>query len=202
MEPSGVLFFAYFKYSNIIYARYSDDIIVFNQDQNKLNESIKYIRDYLNKVKLEINPSKEVYTLINEPWEYLGFKVNDKQIDIASVTLSKIKGKMKRKAKALIRWKHQKQTKDEHAMKAFINKWNRKFYESSEHELTWCYYYFPILTTSESLKVIDQYMIKCIRYIACERHNKSNYKIKYDDIKKLGYKSLLNQYYKFKKQDA
>lgn len=192
----------YFALKQIAYARYSDDIIIFNQDQNKLNESIQDIHDYLKQVKLDINPSKEVYTKVGEAWEYLGFKVSNQQIDIASITLSKIKGKMKRKARALIRWKHQKKVRNEHAMKAFINKWNRKFYEASEHELTWSYYYFPILTTSESLKVIDRYMIDCIRYIASERHNKSNYQIKYEDIKKLGYKSLLNQYYKFKKQDA
>ena len=86
-------------------------------------------------------------------------------------------------------------------MKAFIRKWNRKFYKCDDNELNWSYYYFPLITMSDTLKQIDQYMLACIRYIACERHNKSNYKIKYADIKKLGYQSLVYHYYKFKKMN-
>jgi hypothetical protein len=64
-----------------------------------------------------------------------------------------------------------------------------------DHELTWARWYFPMITTAESLKIIDQYSQNCIRYLATGKHTKSAYNFRYEDIKKLGYISLVNAYY-------
>ena len=53
--------------------------------------------------------------------------------------------------------------------------------------------------TTKRLKEIDEYMISSIRYIATGKHTKSNYNLRYDKIKALGYVSLVNAYYRFKK---
>ena len=40
-------------------------------------------------------------------------------------------------------------------------------------------------------------MQECLRYIKTGRHNKKNYNLKYEELKKLGYKPLVSEYYKF-----
>ena len=41
-------------------------------------------------------------------------------------------------------------------------------------------------------------MQQSLRYIATGRYNKKNYNIRYEDLKKLGYKPLVAEYYNFK----
>ena len=103
---------------------------------------------------------------------------------------------MKRKADALVRWKKRKGASDERAVRAFIRCFNRKFFENPVHsELTWCRWFFPLITTDESLKAIDHYMQECIRYVALGRHSKAGYNLRYETMKEYGYRPLVSAYY-------
>ena len=42
-------------------------------------------------------------------------------------------------------------------------------------------------------------MQNSLRYIATGRYTKKNYNLRYENLKKLGYRSLVNEYYNFKK---
>jgi len=82
------------------------------------------------------------------------------------------------------------------AQRAFIRSFNKKFYESNEaNDLTWARWFFPLLTTSTSIREIDHYLQQYVRYIATGRFNAANYRIRYRDIKELGYRSLVHEYY-------
>ena len=60
---------------------------------------------------------------------------------------------------------------------------------------------FPLINTSNSLKKIDKYMQDWQRYIITGKHNKKNYeKVPYSFLKKCNYKSLVNEYYKYKEK--
>jgi hypothetical protein len=149
---------------------------------------------------LEINHRKEYRTIIGEPWEFLGFCVDENGIDLADISLQKMKDKMRRKARALVRWKNRTGACNERAILAFIRHFNRKFYDNpKQHEVTWCRWYFPTITTSKSLHILDEYMVSCIRYIATGKHTKANYNLRYEEIKEFGYRSLVNAYYYYKK---
>lgn len=190
----------WFAKKNIIYARYSDDIIVFAETSELIAEYEQQIKSFLFDRNLEINSKKEFHTLPGEVWEFLGFCVDEKGIDLSVISLEKMKDKMRRKAKALVRWKKRTGACDERAIRAFIRHFNRKFYDNpKQHEVTWCRWYFPTITTSKSLHVLDEYMISCIRYIATGKHTKANYNLRYEEIKELGYRSLVNAYYYYKK---
>ena len=179
-----------------LYARYSDDIITFASSSAELEENICWIKDALALGGLTVNPKKESRTAPGEPWIFLGFLFKEGNIDIAPVSLEKLKGKMRRKARALARWKDRKAATGENAAKAFIRAFNRKLFENPmDHELTWARWYFPMITTAESLKIIDQYSQNCIRYLATGKHTKSAYNFRYEDMKELGYISLVNAYY-------
>lgn len=190
-------------FKNEIYARYADDIIVFAPTYNQLIIYKKTILDYLKKYHLTINPSKEKIYLPLEPWEFLGFSYSNHIIDLSDNTKRKIKHKIHRKARALYRWKIRKNVSDSSTMKAMNKIFNYKFfYGKKGNELNWSLWYFPVITTSKSLKEIDQYYQAQLRYLVTGKHNKANYrKVSYQTLKDNGYNSLVHEYYMYKKID-
>ena len=82
-------------------------------------------------------------------------------------------------------------------LKAMNRKFNKKFFGKNENDLTWKYWFFPVINTDVTLKAIDNYMQEAQRYIVTGKHNKRNFeKVPYEFLKKCNYKSLVNEYYK------
>ena len=107
---------------------------------------------------------------------------------------------MKRKADALRRWQRKKGLDGEKAAIGFVRAMNRKFYGKEEDDkFNWKRWFFPNLTVDTGLQVVDAYMQQCIRYAVTGRHYKGNYRIRYETLKKWGYKSLVHEYYAFRK---
>jgi len=188
----------YFEEEGITYARYSDDIIVFAKTEEQLQEYINYIKAELQAKGLTINNDKEEYTKPYEKWIFLGISYENGTVDIAPASVKKIKGKMRRKARSLTRWAARNDVDTKKAAKAFIRIFNRKLLETSEdRDLTWSYWYFPVINTDESLREIDHYAQECIRFIVSGKHTKSRFNVRYEELKEMGYRSLVNEYHKF-----
>ena len=181
----------------ITYIRYSDDIIIFGRSEEEVTSYSERIKQLLSQYRLTVNPSKELYVKAGDRWEFLGFSYHKGVVDISEIALSKLKSKMKRKARALVRWREKKNLEPYKAVKAFIKKFNMKLYSNADDNgITWSRWYFPVINTDKSLKILDSYMQDCIRYIAKGNYSKSRYNFRYEDMKKLGYKSLVNSFYK------
>ena len=186
----------WFYEKDILYARYSDDIIVFGETKEDINKYKEKIKQFLKERKLTVNESKEFEIKPNEKLDFLGFSFIDDKIDLSDVALQKMKDKMKRKARAILRWKTINKASNERAIRAYIRHFNKKFFDNpKDNEITWCRWYFPIITTDNSLHILDNYMVENIRYIATGKHTKSNYNLKYETIKEYGFKSLVHAYY-------
>lgn len=188
----------YFESENILYLRYSDDIILFAE-----KESIKYyiekLDNFISINKLTINDDKRKYIFPNDKWDYLGFSIKNGEIDISNVSKQKIKGKIKRLSRKLRRWMLKKDANPERAILAMNRKINKKFYGiNNNNELTWELWYFPIINTTKGIHEIDLYIQQTLRYIATGKYNKKNYNITYTKLRELGYKPLVSEYYKFK----
>ena len=189
----------YFHNIDVTYARYSDDIILFASDFETLEKYKKTLFQFLEKYHLSVNPDKERVYSPDEAYEFLGFKCHSQNIDISEATKRKMKGKIKRQANAILRWKNKNSIDADKAMKALINYFNHKFFEIDDPEmLTWSRWFFPVINQTDGLKEIDHYLQQNIRFLKTGKHNKSNYKVDYEKLKELGYKSLVNEYYKFK----
>ena len=188
----------YFANANIPYARYSDDIILFADTQYELMERRQTLLNFLEKYQLEVNREKERVNSPDQAWEFLGVQCLNGSIDLSEITKKKLKGKIRRKARSLRRWMLNKNVEEFRTIKTMIKIFNRKFFESQNpNELTWSRWFFPIVNRSDGFKEIDNYLQQNLRYIATGHYSTNNYKIKYQDLKKLGYKSLVNEYYKF-----
>ncbi len=183
----------------IEYLRYSDDIIVFAHTPEEREFCAKRIRTILAEKDLGINGDKEVYADPGEAWEFLGFAYADGEVDVSEVALKKLFGKMRRKTRALKRWADRKRLDGVCGAKAFVKRLNAKLYENPiAGDLTWARWYFPVITTDRSLKRIDAYAQDCIRYLATGKRTKKRFDFRYDAIKDLGYKSLVNSYYRYR----
>ena len=190
------------KRDDIIYCRYSDDIIIFAKNRDTLEETKATILSHINTKGLSVNREKEVATLPGEEWSFLGFSYHKGIIDISRISKEKLKGKMRRKARALIRWKNRKNKEDNMAVRAFIKRFNKKLYDSDDpNETNWSRWYFPLINTDKSLKEIDAYMQECLRYTAVETHTKARFNFRYAQMKALGYRSLVNEWYKWKSRE-
>lgn len=189
----------YFEKEGIIYFRYADDILISAKSKKDLDKYIEIIKKELKKKDLEINKEKEYFYSPNTPIEFLGFSISNQEIDISSNSIRKIKGKIKRSSRSIRRWMLKKNIKVEPTIKTMTKKFNKKLLGKEENELSWKYWYFNVITTTKSLKIIDDYMQQELRYLITGKHNKKNYeKVPYELLKKCGYKSLINEYYNFK----
>lgn len=188
----------FFDKENILYLRYSDDIIIFAKN-DEINFYIEKLNELIELNKLRINEEKKLYINPKDKWDFLGFSFENGEIDISNVAKQKIKGKIKRASRKLRRWMLKKDATADRAIMAMNRKFNKKFYMiENTNELTWNLWYFPVINTTKGLHEIDLYMQQSLRYIATGRYNKKNYNIRYEDLKKLGYKPLVAEYYNFK----
>ncbi|MBR6623796.1 MAG: hypothetical protein IKK91_07910 [Ruminococcus sp.] len=187
---------SYFAEKEILYERYSDDIILFADSMQKCEKYAEFLKSFIADNGLKINNAKESFSTPENGWTFLGFSYKDGIIDIAPVSVIKMKHKMRRKTRALQRWKKRNGLDGEKAALAFIRIFNKKLFEGSENnDLTWNKWFFSVINTDKSLRIIDNYAQDCIRFLITGKHTKSRFNVKYDDIKKLGLKSLVHEYY-------
>ncbi len=187
----------YFQDRQVLYVRYSDDIILFAQSHQELMEYKEKLEGFLKKYKLQINEKKVSWTLPGEAWQFLGISYCRKHVDLADVTVAKMKSKMRRKARALLRWRKRRDVPAEPVVRKYIQYFNRKFYDNpANHELTWCRWFFPLINTDQGLHILDRYMQACIRYLASGKHTKASYNLRYETLRKWGYRPLVSAYYR------
>ena len=180
------------------YIRYSDDILLFAPDKRAAEDYASRIRRWLTDRGLSLNPEKEALTPPGEGWTCLGFYCRGDVVDIAPATVEKLKGKMRRKTRALRRWADRTGAEGERAAAAFVRVFNRKLLESAgDNELTWARWFFPVINTDASLREIDRYAQDCLRRLISGKNTKARYQVRYADLKALGYRSLVNAYYSF-----
>ena len=183
------------------YARYSDDIITFAPTREAALARAAEIRAFLAENGLSMNPEKEEFFSPDEGWIFLGFRFSGGRVDLAPASLKKIKAKMRRKTRALQRWAKRGAHGGEKAARAFIRVFNAKLFDNpSDHELTWALWYFPVLTTDESLHEIDLYAQYCIRVLAAGCRTKARFNVRYEDLRAMGYRSLVHEYHAFRAQ--
>ena len=56
-----------------------------------------------------------------------------------------------------------------------------------------------MINTDKSLKELDTYMQECLRDTASETHTNARFNCRYEQMKALGYHSLVSEWYKWKK---
>lgn len=187
------------KMQGLIYCRYSDDIIIFSKSKDILDYAKVRVLQRLDDFHLQLNPKKVCQTSPRQPWTFLGFECDGRDIDVCEVSVRKLKAKMRRKARALRRWGENNGKEGWMAARAFIKHFNKKLFTSeNKSEVKWSWWYFPLITTDKSLRELDSYMQDCVRYVATGTRTKSRFDFRYKQLKDLGYVTLVNEWYRYK----
>ena len=182
--------------AGVPYQHYSDYILLFASTKEEIEAKAAELRAFLAERGLEINKKKEGFGAPGEGWTFLGFRCEGETVDIAPATVTKLKQKMRRKTRALVRWAARNGVEGERAAKAFIRVFNRKLLETPENsELSWSYWFFSVINTDRSLREIDRYAQDCIRYLISGKRTKARFDVRYEELKDLGYQSLVHAFY-------
>jgi hypothetical protein len=179
------------------YIRYADDTLIVGK------EALNFFVSEIEKLNIIFNPKKTEVFNINEGLTFLGFKHTNKIVDISEEALEKMKSRFKRRAKWYRLWSKKRHVNIDIAVRDYIKKINYKLFSDQEDSVNWSRWYLPNINTTKSIKYLDDYFITCIRYLYTGEWNKTekHYGLSYEKIKALGYKSLVNAYYKIKKQN-
>lgn len=192
----------FFTSRGVAYFRYSDDILLFVDSEEEQQRYLKQLSDMIRGKGLSLNLKKCVLTAPGQRWEYLGFSYADGECDLAAITVTKAKQRIRRHARELYREKRGREGMGyEETVKLLLKYFNTRFFHDEVTGFSWCRWYFSVITTSKSLEQIDVCMQQYIRYLYSGRHYKGNYRITYEKIKEMGYRSLVHEYYRYLKNE-
>lgn len=194
----------YFDDNNILYARYSDDIIIMGDSNEELQTHIEVVKKYLAEYGLIINESKYKWFAPSDEVEFLGLKITQTgDIDISDKGKQKIKRQIHRWCrKGRIEIEKGQTTFEKAAGKILYRLNHKNFICYIDHDNTfgWCHYAFRYITTIDTLKELDFYTKDTLRAMKTGKHNKANARVLNDEeLKELGWVSLVELYnlYKF-----
>lgn len=187
---------SYFQKKGIQYARYADDILIYAKTKEEAEQDYADLRKLVEGLKLHFNEKKTGILDAGEPVEFLGVLYGDGWIDISHHTLEKIKRKMRGRAKRIEQEKRMKGLSSDETGKLMIWLGQNVFTGKEENNrINWIRWFFPVITRADGLMELDRYNQYCIRYAMTGKWNKAQYKVSYEKLKELGYKSLVRMYY-------
>lgn len=180
-----------------LYSRYADDIAIFVETREEAEAVLAETRRIISSLGLMLNEEK---TKIIEPGgsiELLGIQIQDYHFDVADNTKAKAKTKLTHFANKLIRQEQRDKISKSDAAQRMANRIDRYFYgnEASEHELSWQKFFFGVLTRPDSLHELDLVCQDLLRRVATGKRGGSRYRFRYEDMKALGYRPLVHEYY-------
>lgn len=147
---------------DLLYVRYSDDILFVGKDSEK---AMKILKKELKKLGLKLNP-KKTEKITNDKWfDFLGFKIKGKQITFSTKSISNIKKEIEK-----ITIKHNGKISQD----KIINKINAHLYKNftvnNKRAFGWGEYFLTTVNVEKDIKIIDEWIKDCIR--ACKTGKK------------------------------
>ena len=193
----------YFEPRSPLYCRYSDDLIIFASSREEAEEYIAFFHKVLREKNLGANPDK---TCLIEPGgdvEILGFTLSNGRMGISDHAKRKIMRKIRICARKLIRMKRYEGISDKEAARKMVYCCNLMFFGGDGgNEMTWSRWLFPVINDASSLVELDRYTQDAIRYVITGTMADKRYRIGYQQLKDLGYRSLVHAYYHFEHDKA
>lgn len=187
-------------YNHIYYIRYADDVFILT---NNIERDLDFFKQQIEPLHVRMNPTKTDTGEVKDGFTVLGFCFKDGEIDVDEAKVQKMFSRIRRRSKWFKTWEKQKKVKNEVMVRTFIKGMNAKLYAGDDEDrLNWSRWYFANITTTKSLERIDAYLVQYIRYLISGKQlgYKKHSEVTYEYVKKLGYQSLVNNYWKYKKK--
>ena len=200
----------YFEKQNVAYLRYCDDILIIGESHETIVKSRLILNQLLHNKGLSVNYDKEKTYTPGERFDYLGLSINGNEIDLSSKALKRTFKKIHELSHELRNDVDRGNISSSEALNKMILKINQQFFGQFLYKMydelivlhaKRCFsdWYFPLITTAESLHKIDLYIQEQLRFVYTGKFNKANYrKLPYNQLKQMGYKPLVPAFYKHK----
>ncbi|MCF0143011.1 MAG: hypothetical protein HUJ75_06510, partial [Parasporobacterium sp.] len=181
----------------VLYMRYADDIACFTETREQAERALETVAQYAKKRNLTINEEKSGIILPGEEAEILGIQIFPGGFDIGDHARTKLKDKLMKYSKKKVRRVTYGKITYKTAMEDMIRYYDRIFFgkKARDHELNWVVHAFPMITRIDGLKDIDACAQEAIRYAGTGKRTNSKYRVRYKQMCKAGYKSLVHAYY-------
>lgn len=181
-----------------LYARYSDDIIMYVESREQAEENLELLMEEFREHGLQ--PHEDSKTGVFEPgkeYEYLGFRFDADDVDIARPSVKKLKRKMRIRTKRIARDAKRRFTSREEKARHLIDLNHKLFFgREGTSDLSWIRWAFPVITKTDALHELDLYSQECIRYLLTGKWSPAQHRVSYQELKELGYESLVRSYYR------
>ena len=122
-----------FMLEGITYARYSDDIVFFVEEE-QVEAKMTWLKQMLFAKGLSINPEKTIIRMKGQSWEFLGLCRDKTEITLAHGTIQKLKAKVYRLAKKMRRKIVKGYLEPLDAAKEMIYLLNRKLFSGKDEQ--------------------------------------------------------------------
>lgn len=191
----------HFEEKEVVYARYSDDILIFADTEDELGDHLGYVRTKLSEYGLSINPRKYEYFSPYDKIDFLGLTFDKSTVDLHRNSLEKMKTKIRKSCKKGRKAIEEGKPFDQVA-RSVIHSFNHRVYKcyiEDKSKYGWAFYAFRYINTSKSLREIDFYFRDRLRYMKTGRNNSANIrKTPNEELDRLGYVSMVMMYKLFK----
>ena len=175
----------------VSYYRYFDDILFLAEDASSLTALRQFAETCLSGLKLQVNPSKVQMAAPGEALTFLGCRICNGEVEKTAMIQNFKRVIDLRRVRAL-KLKRKYALSDIRAMEVFLTSL-RFFREGSMPKL------FRTVNDADVIRETDAYLIDALRQVGSGKKTGAKYRVRYEDMKKAGYHSLVNAYYKYVK---
>ncbi len=185
---------------SVLYCRYADDIAVFTDTRAEAQDALATIRAVTESLGLALNEGKTQVIEPGDDIELLGITIRDGHLDVSDHTIAKARSKLTHYADKLVRREQREGLPRQEAAEMMARRIDRYFYHTGneEHELSWRDFFFGVLTRPDSLHHLDVFCQDLIRRVATGKRGAARYRFRYKDIRALGYRPLVHEYYRYR----
>lgn len=187
----------HFHDKQVQYYRFADDILILADSERELKEHVAYVRRTIRRKGLDINPKKEVFYRPHDRIEFLGLYIQDGVFDISAKALKRTMNNVKKDGRQYRKLVERGEKSEDEAVHCFVSFIGIRFFGlKGSPDKSWSGWYFPLINTSESLKVIDHCVQEWARFVKTGKHSKKNRNsISYEELREYGYRTLVNRFY-------
>ncbi|AMK13759.1 reverse transcriptase [methanogenic archaeon mixed culture ISO4-G1] len=187
----------HFKQMRIQYYRFADDILILSNSKEELNKHVGYVRMLIKKRNLVINPDKEIFYRPHDRIEFLGLFIQDGSFDLNRKSLDRTMKKIRMEGRHYRKLVEIGEKTTEESVHCFLTRMDQRFFGWEKNsKACWTHWYFPLINTDKSLKIIDNQIQEWCRFIVTGKHVKGNlYCVSYQYLKGMGYQTLVNRFY-------
>lgn len=173
------------------YLRCGDDIIVGLHTKEEAESMLGFIKHSMQDRHLTLSERKTCIASPKDGFLYLGYHIQNGEIDLNPAYIQRAKQAIFQRRKALLRYYSQKGIPSTLRIPSLIRQVNQ-FLNKIEIKN-----HFKIITTSASLKQIDDMILELIRVVVTNKKGKDKYQLTINQLRPFGYQSLVNAYYKY-----